>query len=393
MSTAMRAIAAALVVLFSSLCLPAAASSKTSHSPAHKAHAKKARVKSPRKKHKAKKAASKVKAKPGPAKAAVRKDPVPPPALKDQDYLGQGERLLDGYDGGNAEILPRAEGLFRGALEADPACARAYVGLSKAEMCRGYVPGGSFDDRRLTRAMTLVDMAVDLDTGCGAAHLQRGYLFLYMDSLRLASDEADRAAALGVPSSRLSGEVAMRLGQTARAKELWSRAVDESGGRDGEKADAYDALGELAMREDEPGKAADYFKKALALRPDSAWEAANYGIALARMGRTDDAVEVLTNVLRQQDFPEARTGLAFAYLKKGVSLHDRGELRMAESCYTKAIEYDPKLKAAYKDLAGIYEKAGEKDKVAELCRKALKYDPDDQWAGQTLSGLSGDGKP
>jgi len=327
---------------------------------------------------------------------AVRQAPVSKPAapilpapVKDrkQSDTARGLMLLDQYDGSDAGLLDEAETLFARALKAEPQDAPASVGLSRVEMCRGYLTDGKFDDRRLTRALTLTDRALDASPGFGPAHLQRGYLFLYLGSLGLAEAEADRASKAGSPASRLYGEVAMRRGDTGKAKEYWENAVTEAGENDGERADSYDALGEVAMSDGDFQAAAGYFKEALSLRPSSSWESSNYGLALVRMGRIDEAIEVLSFSLLHKEFPEARANLAVAYLRKGVSLQDRGDSLQAEVCYKKAIENDPKLMPAYKDLAALYERAGEKDKAAGLCRKAMEADPKDPWAADTLKGL------
>jgi tetratricopeptide (TPR) repeat protein len=304
----------------------------------------------------------------------------------------RGLKLLDRYDGADLGTLDEAEALFNKALKSDPKDALALVGLSRVEMCRGYVADGRFDDRRLTYALTLTDRALDIAPGSGPAHLQRGYLFLYLDSLGLAEAEADKAAKAGAAASRLYGEAAMRRGDADKARALWEKAITEAGDNDGEKADSYDALGEVCMAGGDYQAAAGYFRKALILRPNSSWEASNYGLALVHMGRFDEAIEALTLSLAHKDFPEARANLAVAYLRKGVSLNDRGDTAQAEACYRSAINCDPLLMLAYKDLAALYERTGKVEKAAELCRKAMERNPGDPWAAETLKGL-GQGKP
>lgn len=323
-------------------------------------------------------------------KAAAAK-PAPPPKpdeLPDAHELAaRGEWLVEIYDGTDRSVLDRAEECFMKAVEADPGCAPAHTGLSRVTMYRGYKAGAGFDDRALTRALALVDTALGLDPKLGAAHLQRGYILHYLGSHGLAREQADKAQALGVHASALHGEVAMRTGRLAEAKLRFNEALAEAGNKKGRKADAYDALGEIAMAEADYDTAARMFKSASALRPDSAWEASNYGLALVQQGRFDEAILVLGFILKKHDFPQARINLALAYLKKGVAAHDRGDLDAARGCYIEAIGKDPALKPAYRNLAAIYDAKGDAEGLRSLCDGALRHDPDDTWARQTLEGL------
>ncbi|MBI5189421.1 MAG: tetratricopeptide repeat protein [Nitrospirae bacterium] len=311
------------------------------------------------------------------------------PAAEAAALAASGEALLDGYDGTDNAMIDRAESEFRKALATEPGLVAGYVGLSKVAAYRGYAGGGSFDDRALTRALTLADRALELDPSSGAAYLQRGYILFYLESYGLARRQADRAEGLGVKASALYGELAIKSGDRTEARRMFKAALGEAGESRGRKADALDALGELAMADADYDTAVEMFKGASALRPDSSWEASNYGLALVQSGRYDEAIEILGYSLKKHDFPEARSNLALAYLKKGVFLHDSGETARAKRCYLNALEIDPGLKPVYRNLAAIYQAEGNDEGVRSLCRRLMKQDPDDPWARLTLEEMAG----
>lgn len=159
---------------------------------------------------------------------------------------------------------------------------------------------------------------------------------------------------------------------------------------------------QLALDRRDPARAAEMFRRAVAVRPQDAelWTA--LGIALRVAGAFDDAVAPLETAARLA--PQsmeiashlalacqmagrhadaeavyrqlaARTGAAFAHLGLGVAVKAQGRLDEAIDAYRAATEADPALAEAHGNLGIALQAAGRLDEALAAYRRALELNP------------------
>lgn len=119
----------------------------------------------------------------------------------------------------------------------------------------------------------------------------------------------------------------------------------------GQLADAYGALSKTKTGEEKNAasqKSLENFQKAIALKPDDAAYYNNYGLALARAGKFDDAQQNL-NKAAELDPP----GAGRYFYNLGALLVNAGQNEPAGTAFKKAIEADPNYADAHYQL-GIY---------------------------------------
>lgn len=119
----------------------------------------------------------------------------------------------------------------------------------------------------------------------------------------------------------------------------------------GQLADAYGSLAKTktgAEKDELNTKSLEAFKKAIALKPDDSAYFNNYGLALARAGKFDEAQE---NLNKAATLDPAGAGRYFYNL--GALLVNAGQNEPAGTAFKKAIEADPNYADAHYQL-GIY---------------------------------------
>jgi tetratricopeptide (TPR) repeat protein len=135
-------------------------------------------------------------------------------------------------------------------------------------------------------------------------------------------------------------EVALRLGQLALARELYSDALARAGSA-GERAAALAGLGHVAFREGEPHRAIEHFEEALALSGSPEWEqpalADSLGRSYAMVGELESAIALFQRCLeaaeRREDPVES---IQFALLLANC-LIDSGNFGRAEELLGQAL--------------------------------------------------------
>lgn len=130
------------------------------------------------------------------------------------------------------------------------------------------------------------------------------------------------------------------------------------------------------------GEAVHCYEQAAALDPDHVKCQNNLGAALLSVGRVDEALIHCSRAAEiDPDFPFARINLGNIHLRKG-------EYEAARTCYTEALACDATLAPAYFGLGSAEQGLGSgRDRVEELYRKALEFNPDDPAIQQALENL------
>jgi tetratricopeptide (TPR) repeat protein len=106
------------------------------------------------------------------------------------------------------------------------------------------------------------------------------------------------------------------------------------------------------------------------VRPqDDSWF--NRGVALEKMGKSEQAVECFDKALEQNPND------SWAWFNKGVSLHRMGLLGEALYCYDKALTYNPNDPDLLSNKGIALRTLGRTDEALECYKKALKINPSD----------------
>jgi serine/threonine-protein kinase len=116
-------------------------------------------------------------------------------------------------------------------------------------------------------------------------------------------------------------------------------------------------------------EAIQFFRAALALRPNSAAIHCNLGLLLREEGRLDDALAACSRAI------EIDPSLAMAYCNRCGVFGDKGDWRAAEKDSRRALELDPKLGIAHSNLGLILAERGNLTEGLEACQRAIKLDP------------------
>jgi serine/threonine-protein kinase len=165
-------------------------------------------------------------------------------------------------------------------------------------------------------------------------------------------------------------------------------------------------LAEAHMEKNNLVDAIRYYQSAIALRKDAAVVYGNLGLALALIGRLEDADEQLRqgsrfdpsapaletlgiaghrdDIIDRSKLPQDfRERVAWLHLMLANDLRDKGKLDDALQRYRQAIAIDPKLTSAQFGVRDILTKRGKLKEVRQAWHKAIEADPPDYdaWDG------------
>jgi Flp pilus assembly protein TadD len=96
---------------------------------------------------------------------------------------------------------------------------------------------------------------------------------------------------------------------------------------------------------------------------------AEQAAALHRAGRTDEAIQSYTTVLKEDP------GDARAWANLGVALRTRGRLEAAAACYRRSLAIEPKSAAVLSNLGNVLRMLGRHEEATQCQRRALEADP------------------
>jgi len=162
------------------------------------------------------------------------------------------------------------------------------------------------------------------------------------------------------------GRAKERTQDFARAEEAYRTAL----GIEPRSPKAHLALARILGRDGVPGnESLEHYATAHSLAPGDAEIATDYGVALVRAGRTDEAYAAFQGaVARDPRKTEARVNLANL-------LCERGERDRALVHYLEALEVDPDCVEALVGIGNIAERDGKPGQAETAYRRALAADP------------------
>ena len=130
----------------------------------------------------------------------------------------------------------------------------------------------------------------------------------------------------------------------------------------------YNDLGFVLERQGLPEEAADAYRKALEVDPESATAHYNLASSLTRSGEFAEAEQHFRAILEQGPSTQAYTGLGFVLWQQG-----RADESMAS--LLSAIEADPTNASAYSSLAAIQVQQGKLEDAASTYRTLIRNQP------------------
>jgi tetratricopeptide (TPR) repeat protein/2-polyprenyl-3-methyl-5-hydroxy-6-metoxy-1,4-benzoquinol methylase len=235
--------------------------------------------------------------------------------------------------------------------------------------------GNALEEKGQTAAaMALYDAAVEADSRCARAHLNRGNILLegalFEDarkSYQLAADCDPRYAAAHFNLGNLN----YRLGEFDLALKSYEIAV-------GIKPDFVDAFVAMANAYDNLGRTAEAvesYRRALAINPADAEVHFNLGMIEMAQGFYDEAIENLRRAVAiKPDFVQAHRAI-------GIGLSKLDELDAAEASYRRALTMEPESEGILCDLAMILLARGKPSQALPLLLPALERGP--TWTTKT----------
>jgi tetratricopeptide (TPR) repeat protein len=162
------------------------------------------------------------------------------------------------------------------------------------------------------------------------------------------------------------GNALTALGRRDEARSLYRRVIVLAP----QMSQPYAHLGLLDEAEARWGSALAWFDEAARQQPADPGHGCHAATALHEMGRTDEAVARVREVIRI--YPEH----APAYNTLGYLLQDRGELPAARAAYQHAIQLKPDYADAFRGLGLLLLESGETGQALTALREALRHDPD-----------------
>jgi tetratricopeptide (TPR) repeat protein len=85
-----------------------------------------------------------------------------------------------------------------------------------------------------------------------------------------------------------------------------------------------------------------------------------------------------------------RPPTAYGFFLDGCDAEDRGDDKMAEECYRRALDLDPSLAAAHTNLGNVFYRRGERDRARAAFELALELEPAQPEARYNLGNLLDD---
>jgi Flp pilus assembly protein TadD len=142
---------------------------------------------------------------------------------------------------------------------------------------------------------------------------------------------------------------------------------------------AHFHLGNALAREGRTDEAIHEFRRALEIKPDHAPSHCHLGIALTRKGEWDEAIAHYSKALKINPRD------AEVYYSLGNAFNMQGRLDEASSHYAQALRLDPNNARAHNNLGFVLLRRGEPDKALNHFREALRIDPGDKKARHNLA--------
>lgn len=356
-----------------------------------------------------------------------------------EELDGAGQAYLDlGYMYEEQREFDRALQLFEEALHDNPHnlalrhhIARIYVGMKRYEEALNqlqqivaldetdleawrkigliYMEQERWDD-----AVALFHDLLERDPGLDPARYYLGLALEHQQQWQKAFDAFDaipETSALYADAVAHMGFLLMQMERLEEAVALLERQIEE--GRD--RPQIYYYLASIHLAENRLNDALTVLKEATAQYPEQTDLLYQQGITLEKIGRHDQAIEVMQRVIELDDnHAEAMNFIAYAYAendtrldtaldlarralarKPAAHIHDTlgwvlfrlERFEEAREAIAAASRQLPDDEVVLAHLAEVTLNLGEFDKVREICQRLLELDPDNTFAHDMLERL------
>ena len=200
----------------------------------------------------------------------------------------------------------------------------------------------------------------------GSVFFQRGYFAEAGTYFRLAvrDDPASAEALYSV------GSAALKLGDTAAARDNFERAAKLPGSYLETRPNALNNLGLLATREARTEEALKYFQEAVQLHPEHVVGLKNLGNAFRQLKRWDEAKHSLERALTlDPEDPELHYSLGMVFAQTGDSLR-------AYESLSRALELRPAYPEALNNLGILYLRTQRRDEAVAVFEECIRVAPE-----------------
>jgi serine/threonine-protein kinase len=263
------------------------------------------------------------------------------PLVSDATRMSKGMQALRQFD--RDESLDIAIDNFAAILEKQPNHAAAAAGIAMAYALR--YAGDRSDGTWLQRADASAQTALVLDDQLALGYAAKAFVRQQQgrndESLHL-SQQALQLDPSNVFALNTRSGILTRMHQYAEAE----RSIDAA--REAHPAERLfiDQLGTLRYRQGNYTAAEQAFRESIRIEPDAVFAYANLSATLVRLGRNDEALQVL-----QQGLQVRASGLLYSNL--GTALFDRGDYIGAAKAFEHAVSASKGNSIAYLRWANL----------------------------------------
>ena len=247
-------------------------------------------------------------------------------------------------------------------LRADPTNVMSFIGMGEIYEAR----------EQLDSAKMAFERALAIDTANIVAHRNLAGVYVKLDSLEQAAVHArieSRLAPLDRNSSRRLGMIYYYIDSLAAADSVFTALVAS-----GENSPVnHEYLGRIALRQDDPPRAVEQFRRALALS-DSTWEPWVDLAAAYRAGhqRNEEIAAYREGLGQVRD----TAGQAQLMMALGAAYEQTGQFDSAVATFERLVALAPTFDAALNYLGYMLADSGQRlDYARELIERALQLKP------------------
>lgn len=241
--------------------------------------------------------------------------------------------------------------------------------------------------QELARALTLNPTNVTTRLDLGRAYYRIGFFtnsLTVLEPVRKVGEENPLSVLQAAELERVTALNEYRMGSSEVAEQRLATAIA--------RYDAHmplrDALVTIYLESDRYTNALSVLEDQLRLAPDYRRAKFNLGPVYSQLGRQQEAIEVMTELLQVQ------TNNASLYANRASAYLGRGQITEAEADYRSALELSPSL-TAYLGLGEVNLRRGDTNTAVGLLEVALRMLPADSAEAKALQerldSLRGDG--
>ncbi len=291
-------------------------------------------------------------------KAEEPKKKEEPPAKPTEPLVSVDELNKKGYAFLGQGKLKEAIDTLKLATKQDPKNIQGFMGIGMACM----------QAKRYPEAVEALEAAVALNPNSSDIQNNYGLALIEVEKYseaRMAFERAYTITPTNVMYRVAIGESYRREKNTLRAREEYEKALGEAV----DNPAIYNALGNLALGDNNNAEAFKWFDAAIRLRPDDIEAQLGKSGALSGLEKFDEALEIARSVTAKlPNVPFGYNALASAYEAKKEHL-------LAIEQYQKALQIDPSDGYTWGNLGWSQYGAEQYDEAVKSSQKALSIDP------------------